>query len=348
MLEAAYRSYKLLFKRPAGTARGVLHQRPTWFITLRQGEKTGIGECGLFPGLSVDDRPDFEKKLRWTCENIHLGPTALAGALLDFPTIRFGLEMAFKSLEAEHNMELFPSSFTRGRASIPINGLVWMGDADFMRAQIRAHIERGFSCIKMKVGALDFDVECEILGAVRQTFSAQSLTLRLDANGAFSAREALRKLKILSRFEVHSIEQPIAPGKWKQLAELCARTPIPIALDESLIGVHTKVAQAALLDAIAPQYIVLKPTLVGGFAAAAQWIRRAEQRRIGWWITSALESHIGLNAIAQWVYTRRNPTPQGLGTGSLFTNDIASPLRMEGGCLRMAAGGQWNLDILEA
>ena len=348
MLEATYRTYKLRFRRPAGTARAVLHEKPTWFIILRHGGKRGIGECGLFPGLSVDDRQGFEEKLRWTCENIQLGPDRLAGALLDFPAIRFGVEMAFKSMAAEREMELFPSSFTRGRAAIPINGLVWMGDVDFMRAQIRAHIERGFSCIKMKVGALDFDVECEILRELRQWFPARNLALRLDANGAFPFREALEKLETLSRFEVHSIEQPVVPGDDAQWAELCARTPIPIALDESLIGLHAEAEQAALLDTLKPQYVVLKPTLIGGFAAAAQWIRQAEQRRIGWWITSALESHIGLNAIAQWAYIQRNPRPQGLGTGGLFTNDIASPLRVEGGCLRMVAGGQWNLDVFEA
>ena len=223
---------------------------------------------------------------------------------------------------------VFPSSFTRGQAGIAINGLIWMGTAAFMRAQVRRRIEEGFRCIKLKVGGLDFELECGILRELRRTFSPQSLEIRLDANGAFSMGDALQKLALLSRFHVHSIEQPIKAGDEAHMAQLCAQTPLPIALDEELIGKHSSQGRAALLDQVRPQYIVLKPDLLGGFSACEDWICQAEERRIGWWVTSVLESNVGLNAIAQWTYTLHNPLPQGLGTDSLFHNNIVRALHM--------------------
>jgi len=346
IMTATFYPYILQFKQASGTSRGILKTKNTWFIVLEQNAKKGMGECGMFKGLSIDDRPDFEEKLQWVCDNISLGLEALWIDLQDFPSIQFGLEMAFKSLESQNGFDLFPSEFTHGHDDIGINGLIWMGSKAFMKQQIKDKLEAGFRCIKMKIGAIDFSAELEVLKSIRQEFSAQDIELRVDANGAFSAVTAIEKLKRLSDLDLHSIEQPIKQGQIEAMAHLCENTPLPIALDEELIGVFTEDKKLQLLQQINPQYIILKPTLVGGFMGSQSWITLAEQQQIGWWITSALESNIGLNAIAQWTYTLNNPMPQGLGTGSLFSNNFDSPLEVKNANLRYENNTDWNLQNL--
>lgn len=344
-MTATYQQYILQFKKPSGTSRGVLTTKETWFIIINDGIKQGVGECGVFRGLSIDDRPDFKDKLKWVCENISNGLDSLLNALVGFPAIQFGLEMAFLSLKSQDKFILFPSKFTQSKDDIPINGLVWMGDKQFMSQQIKAKIESGFTCIKIKIGAIDFKTEIELLRSIRQEFSVNDIELRVDANGAFSPSEALDKLKILSEFDLHSIEQPIKQGQFETMARLCEQTPLPIALDEELIGVFDVTKKGELLQIINPQYIILKPSLIGGFKGSKEWIDSAEKQNINWWITSALESNVGLNAIAQWTYTLGNTMPQGLGTGSLFTNNFLSPLRVENGTLRHEQKQHWNFNL---
>lgn len=345
MMKATYFRYQLQFKQASGTSRGVLTYKDTWFIQIEDLALKGIGECGMFKGLSVDDRPDFETKLAWTCENIHLGLNVLLRDLIEFPSIQFGLEMAFQALTAKTPFELFPSKFTEGQNSIPINGLIWMGEASFMKQQIKAKLDAGFSCIKLKIGAIDFDKELDLINSIRQEFDAQTVEIRVDANGAFKPSEALEKLKRLSEYDLHSIEQPIQQGHIHDMAHLCENTPLPIALDEELIGVFSVTNKTKLLQTIKPQYIILKPTLIGGYKGSQEWIDIAESNDIGWWITSALESNIGLNAIAQWTYTLNSPMPQGLGTGGLFTNNIQAPLVVDSGQLFYDQKTKWNLNF---
>ncbi len=344
-MTATYKQHILQFKQPSGTSRGILTQKETWFIVITNCNKRGVGECGILRGLSIDDRPDFEDKIKWVCMNITKGLDNLVNELDEFPSIQFGLEMAFLSLESDDEFILFPSAFTQGVASIPINGLIWMGDKQFMKQQIQDKIEAGFSCIKMKIGAIDFKTELELIKSIRDEFSVKDIELRVDANGAFTKTEALEKLKQLSQFNLHSIEQPIKQGQFEEMAKLCEQTPLPIALDEELIGVNTVTKKEELLQTLNPQYIILKPSLVGGFKRSKQWIKIAEAQNIKWWITSALESNVGLNAIAQWTYTLNNTMPQGLGTGSLFTNNFVSPLQVEMGTLRYEPKQKWNLNF---
>lgn len=342
---ATYQKYTLNFKQPSGTSRGVLKTKDTWFIIIESDGKKGIGECGMFRGLSVDDRPDFESVLRWTCKNVFLGKEVLLSKLKEFPSIQFGLEMAFLDLEAASPFELFPSNFTSSGGAIPINGLIWMGTETFMRAQIKSKIDAGFNCIKLKIGAIDFQTELALLKSIRTHFSATDIELRVDANGAFKPEEALEKLKRLSDYQLHSIEQPIKQGQVEEMAKLCESTPLDIALDEELIGVFDLTDKHQLLETVRPQYIILKPTLVGGYKGSNEWIEAANSNTIGHWITSALESNVGLNAIAQWTYTLENNRPQGLGTGSLFTNNFTSPLVVEQGHLKYDHNINWNFNL---
>ncbi|WP_418636874.1 o-succinylbenzoate synthase [Winogradskyella sp.] len=344
-MKAEYKQYILNFKRPSGTSRGVMTTKETWFIKLEHQGKTGVGECGILRGLSVDDRPDYEEKLKWVCNNIHLGLDKLLSELTAYPSIQFGLETAYKSLDSSDSFELFPSEFSRGKDGIPINGLVWMGNEDFMRTQIKDKIEAGFSCIKLKIGAIDFQTELDILKSIRKEFSVSDIELRVDANGAFSTEDALEKLKQLSEYQLHSIEQPIKAQQFEAMSKLCDVTPLPIALDEELIGVFSKANKQTLLQTIKPQYIILKPSLVGGFGGSKDWINAAEDLNIKWWITSALESNIGLNAISQWTYTLKSKMPQGLGTGSLFTNNFPSPLIVKNGTLHYNLKQHWKFNL---
>ncbi|KAF2080951.1 o-succinylbenzoate synthase [Flavobacterium sharifuzzamanii] len=344
-MNASYQKYLLEFKRPSGTSRGIMTEKETWFIILEENGKKGIGECGILRGLSADDRPDYEEKLKWVCDNIHLGETALWNALLEFPSIQFGIEMAFLSLRSENPYLLFPSNFTNNSSSIAINGLVWMGESAFMKQQIEEKLADGFSCIKLKIGAIDFAKELELLQFIRSHFSEEQIEIRVDANGAFPSIEALDKLNQLNQFQLHSIEQPIRKGQIAEMAELCKQTPFPIALDEELIGVFSLEEKEKLLQEIKPQYIILKPSFIGGFRGTQEWITLAEKYNIGWWITSALESNIGLNAIAQWAFTLNSNMPQGLGTGALYTNNIDCPLEVKNGKLWHNSTLQWQSDF---
>ncbi|WP_298238368.1 o-succinylbenzoate synthase [uncultured Algibacter sp.] len=347
MIQASYKKYILNFKQPSGTSRGILKTKETWFLILKSESREGIGECGLFRGLSIDDRVDYEDKLKWVCNNINLGLEVLLPELIEFPSIQFGLETAFKSLESDDVFELFPSKFTQSEAAIPINGLVWMGDEAFMKQQIKEKIEAGFSCIKMKIGAIDFQAEVSLLKSIRNEFSSKDIELRVDANGAFLFEEALETLKILSDFDLHSIEQPIKQGQLEKMALLCEQTPLPIALDEELIGVFNVTKKHELLQTIKPQYIILKPSLVGGFKGSDEWIELSENQNISWWITSALESNVGLNAIAQYTYTKKSKMIQGLGTGGLFTNNFDSPLQVKNGTLKYNRNTNWNIERIQ-
>lgn len=345
-MKATYHKYILEFKKPSGTSRGVLRTKETWFIVISNENKQGIGECGILRTLSIDDRPDYEDKLQWTCDHIHLGVDALWLALKEFPSIQFGVEMAFKSLDSVTPFLLFPSKFTKNLDAIPINGLVWMGTKDFMKDQITEKLKQGFDCIKMKIGAIDFNTELTLLSYIRSQFSRDEIELRVDANGAFDPEEALDKLNSLKEYDLHSIEQPIKQGQLMTMRSLCKETPLPIALDEELIGVFDVTEKKKLLLTIRPQYIILKPSLIGGFKGTKEWIDLAEDLGIGWWITSALESNIGLNAIAQYTYTLHNKMLQGLGTGGLYTNNIKSPLVVSQGTLQYDRNKKWNVNYL--
>lgn len=340
-ITATYQKHVLNFKQPSGTSRGVLRTKETWYIVLNSASHKGVGECGLLRGLSIDDVPNYEQKLKWVCSNIHLGLEFLYKNLYDFPSIQFGLEQAFISLSSVSRFELFPSEFTRGNSAIPINGLVWMGDKQFMKTQIEEKIAAGFSCIKMKIGAIDFKTELALLKNIRKEYTVNDIELRVDANGAFAPNEALEKLKELSALDLHSIEQPIKPNQLNDMAKLCELSPLAIALDEELIGVTNAETKQKIIQTIQPQYIILKPSLIGGFKGSKEWITIAEQQKIKYWITSALESNVGLNAISQWTYTLNNPMPQGLGTGSLYTNNIDSPLTVNNGALHYNSAINW-------
>ena len=347
MLTASYQKHLLKFKIPGGTSRGILKTKETFFIILEDKSQKGIGECALFRGLSIDDCSAYEKKLKWVCDHIDLGVEALYDELIEFPSIQIGLETAFKSLASQDLFRIFPSEFSNGNDNITINGLVWMGSESFMKQQISVKLAQGFRCIKMKIGAIDFDVEMNLLKSIRKEYSSSDIELRVDANGAFSPSEALEKLKWLSEFELHSIEQPIKQGQWQEMARLCEDSPLAIALDEELIGVFSEKEKLELLNTIHPQYIILKPSLIGGFKGSDDWISFSESKNIGWWITSALESNIGLNAIAQYTHTKSSKLPQGLGTGSLFTNNISSPLEVCNGNLYYNTNKKWDLDMIK-
>ena len=333
-LKATCFPYRLLFKDPAGTSRGVLHSKETWFLVLSHAGHTSVGECAVFRGLSCDDRPDYGERLEELCRRISHGETPHPEQWADYPSIRFGLEMALGRLEAELRGETYLASpFTDGQDSIPINGLVWMGDFEQMALRLEDKLRQGFRCIKIKIGAIDFERELELLSRIRARYTPREVEIRVDANGAFTPTDALDKLQRLSEFHLHSIEQPIRAGQWKEMSTLCASAPFPIALDEELIGINQRSRKIELLETIRPQYIILKPSLHGGISGSEEWMELAAERGIGSWITSALESNIGLNAIAQWCATLQPTLPQGLGTGLLFTDNINYPLHIEGDCL---------------
>lgn len=323
-VKVAYTPYRLKFKQPGGTSRGVLTEKLTFFIRLETSEgQIGYGEIPIFPGLSAETVSDLEEVLKsftgcheigWLFENAR------------YSSVIFGLEEAFRSLQSSENM-VFPSVFTEGKESIPINGLIWMGDFSEMMSRVEEKLSLGFTCLKLKIGAIDWKQELELIERVRYMGGPQ-LTLRLDANGAFNSSDCLRKLEQLAQYDIHSIEQPIRSGQWEEMREICQKSPIPIALDEELIGLPPGERRNMLLESIKPQYIILKPALCFGFSGAMDWIERAESRGIGWWITSALESSVGLNAIAQFTGELRPKMPQGLGTGSLFSNNFSSPISL--------------------
>ena len=320
------------FKEPAGTSRGIYTERRSWLVCTSDGAATGVGECAPLPDLSCDAMPPYLYKevLQQFCKQVEESGTIDYDALRNYPSMLFGIETALLALR---HQPLFDTPFTRGEEGIPINGLVWMGSYDKMLSRLEEKLEKGFKCVKLKIGAIDFEQELQLIRLIRERFSHREVELRLDANGAFSFDEALYKLELLSQYAVHSIEQPIKAGQWAFMAELCRESPLPIALDEELIGVNDPEQKRQLLHIIKPAYIVLKPSLHGGMAGCREWIEKATDEGIGSWITSALESNIGLNAIAQFcsdVYGSRIIMPQGLGTGQLFTDNIEMPLQIRG------------------
>lgn len=333
-MRLAFAPYSLQFKAPAGTSRGVLNQKQTYLIKIwdeSDPSQYGIGEASLFRGLSAEDNDKYELKLVETLANVALGiPTDLS----QHSSIQFGLEQAILDYSNGCKGIYFPSAFTEGKSHIHINGLVWMGNFDEMIFRIDEKLRQGFKCIKLKIGAIDFSKELEMVGYIRKHFNSDELEIRVDANGGFPMDYALPRLARLAELDVHSIEQPIKQGNWELMQFLCQVSPLPIALDEELIGISDCNEKINLLDTIKPAYIILKPSLCGGFAGATEWIRLAEERGVGWWVTSSLESNVGLNALSQWVSTLSNSMPQGLGTGGLFTNNFTTPIFLEGEKLR--------------
>ena len=318
------------FKQPAGTSRGVYTERKSWFVTISDGKAVGRGECAPLPDLSCDACENYGDILRHFCDEVERTGEIDYEAMRDFPSMLFGLETALLDLRGT---TLFDTAFSRGEVGIPINGLVWMGSYDEMLRRMEQKLEQGFRCVKLKIGAIDFEQELDLIRRIRERFSFHEVELRLDANGAFPYQEALYKLELLSQYAIHSIEQPIRQGQWAYMAELCRESPLPIALDEELIGVNDREMKSHLLRVIKPAYIVLKPSLHGGMAGCREWIEAARSQDVGSWITSALESNIGLNAIAQFcsdVYGDDITMPQGLGTGQLFTDNIDMPLEIRG------------------
>ncbi len=303
---------------------------------------TGIGECALLPGLSADDREGYEAKINEVCHAIcHAIPLP---DLTEWPSIRFGVEMALQDLEQQGQGVLFPTPFTRGDEGIEINGLVWMNTPIKMGEEIEKKLAEGYTCIKLKIGAEDWAEELRLLEGIRRNFPVSKVTIRVDANGAFSPQSAPKKLEQLAAFGIHSIEQPIKAGQWNEMAMLAATSPVPVALDEELIGLYHPEECERVLYTIRPQYIILKPSLLGGFAMSDHWISMASKYNAGWWLTSALESNIGLSAIAQYCAIKKPNLPQGLGTGSLFYNNFASPLKVNSGYLYYQPEKAWNYD----
>lgn len=360
-LQAEFCKYRLNFTFDAGTSRGILKFKDTYLIKVfhdSNPEKYGLGEAGPLVSLSIDDRPDFEQQLKKIINsiasfNFSIAPEEIPDIIketvpINYPAISFGLEVALLDLMLGGNRQIIPNSWSQSPFHpLEINGLVWMGNQSFMKEQIQSKLEQGFSCIKMKIGAIEFEKELQLLADIRQQYSKDIITLRVDANGAFSPDDALKKLEALARYDIHSIEQPIQPGQWEQMQYLCQESPIPIALDEELIGIFAKNEKKQLLEELNPQFIILKPTLLGGLAATSEWIEIAENLNIKWWITSALESNIGLNAIAQFTATAGVTLPQGLGTGQLYHNNFSSPLHVEHGKLFYQPENKWDLTLLK-
>ena len=330
---------KLLhFLQPAGTSRGVYNTRLSFYLKLTSDEQpdvVGVGECATLPDLSCDAMPpnEYERKLRTFCDEYERTGVIDYEAMRAYPSMLFGLETAVAQFNAKGSLNFFDTPFGRGEEGIPINGLVWMGTFEEMFERLEAKLKAGFRCVKLKIGAIDFDRELQLIRHIRSTFSRKDVELRGDANGGVTPEEALSRMEALVQYDIHSIEQPIKQHQWTEMARLCAATPLPIGLDEELIGVNERQKKIELLDTIRPQYIVLKPSLHGGMAGTAEWIQLARERNIGSWITSALESNVGLNAIAQLtasIYGTNIRHAQGLGTGQLFADNIEMPLKVIG------------------
>ena len=336
------KSHTLNFHFEAGTSRGVLTQKTSYFLRIEQDGRTGIGEAGPLRGLSPEFEEDCTATFQRIIDQLPELPNTIAEipAYLEnipfaFPSLRMALEMALLDWMQEGNGQYFINQFSTNEAPIPINGLIWMGNPTFMREQIDAKLAAGYNCLKLKIGAIDFEQEIDILRDIRTRYAATDLSIRVDANGAFAHSEAAEKLGRLAQFDLHSIEQPIRAGQWEAMHDLCAQNILPIALDEELIGLENRIA---VLEAIKPPYIILKPSLLGGFHATRLWIEAAESQGIAWWITSALESNIGLQAIAQFTAGFNNPLPQGLGTGQLYTNNFESGLYIQQGNIFQKSG----------
>ena len=359
---AAYTKYRLDFLFEAGTSRGKLQQRDIFLIKIYKDKNDsvyGVGECAPLSGLSQDDVPDFEEKLKECLKKLISHPPDLQSEQHIFgwvknhvdeklPSIKFGIEVALLDLLHGGNRQIVDNNWSQHPYQpIPINGLIWMNSLGHMMQQLKEKIEAGFDCIKIKIGAINFEDELSLLKHIRARYSAEKITIRVDANGAFNENNVFFKLEKLAKYEVHSIEQPVKAGQYPLMRKVCQESPVDVALDEELIGIHTWGKRTELLDEIKPSYIILKPTLVGGIASSTEWVKLAEERNIGWWVTSALESNVGLNAIAQLTATYSINMPQGLGTGQLYHNNFDSPMWIKDGKLHYQANGSWDLDIPE-
>jgi len=342
MLKASFKKYQLKFNSPVFTSRGQMEVKNGYYIFISEGNNTGVGECSYIEGLSIDNLKEYEKVLELLCNEISNEQGFDMNMLNSFPSIFFGWETAMRDLTNGGRKILFDSDFTKGKSSIPLNGLVWMGDKDFMQQQIERKLVDGFRCIKIKIGAIDFKDELNFLKIIRNKFPEDVIEIRLDANGAFKDIDVFERLEKLSKFKIHSIEQPVQPGQLDLLKQICHNPVIPIALDEELIKLRA-IGKYDLLTYVKPQYLILKPSLLGGWRACDEWIGLAEKCHIGWWATSALESNVGLNAIAQWVFTKSNEMVQGLGTGGLYLNNISSPLFVSNGCLNYKVNEKWGV-----
>jgi o-succinylbenzoate synthase len=348
MVRASYIAYPLIFIRPAGTSRGVLQEKPCWFIRLSSEAGTiGIGEVSFIPGLSVEDQDEMEIQLDHICKLINRGEMDPMQPIPSMPGVQFAMETAVGDLETGGERILHPSRFTEGKTGIYTNGLIWMGAKPFMISQIREKMKLGFRVLKLKVGSLHFSEELDLVRWIRSEFGRDDLEIRLDANGAWMPDEAVERMRRFERFGIHSVEQPIAAGQLEEMARLCRDAAIPVALDEELIGLTDSRSRMALLEKVSPAYLILKPGLLGGFSVASHWIELAQAHGTGWWITSALESNIGLNAIAQWTWQLGVSMRQGLGTGALYTNNIISPLKMRGEQLWFQPGFEWDLNSIK-
>jgi o-succinylbenzoate synthase len=334
------------FKFRAKTSREVLTEKHSWFLFLEENGKTGVGECSIIESLNPETPREIEAALKKICKSLNAGEQFKTD-FTKLPSVLFGLETALRDLETSDSGILFPSDFTSGKTGIPINGLVWMADIESMSNQIEEKLASGFDCIKLKIGAHDTEEELNLLRALRKKHPSSQIEIRVDANGAFSPEKAKRVLDELAKLEVHSIEQPIRQGQLKEMSELCATSPIPIALDEELIGLVDESERREMMQEIKPQFLILKPSLIGGLKSAESWIELAKEFNSGWWATSALESNVGLNAIAQWVFTRNSEMPQGLGTGQLYTDNIPSPLFVEKGMLNHRQEANWNFESIK-
>ncbi len=342
MYTARYKEYVLKFKFPAGTSRGVLVHKKSWFIIIEKDDIEGIGECSIIPELSPDDTSGLKAKITDLCLFINQGNNPHDFELKGFPALKFALETAMNDLNEGGRRVLYATEFTEGKRPIPINGLIWMGDEEFILNQIKEKVNSGYTCLKLKIGASDFESELKLIQQIRMKFS--DIEIRLDANGGFKTHEIFTKIEQLSKFGIHSLEQPVKPGHIAEMSSICRNSPIPIALDEELIGIYDSDEKQKLIQLIKPAYLILKPSLLGGIEAAYDWITLASEAGIGWWVTSALESNIGLNAIAQWVSTLDTKMVQGLGTGQLYENNISSPLIIKNSDLYYLAEEGWNLD----
>lgn len=345
MLKATYKKYTLEFRFPAITSRATMLNKETYFVKIWDTTNPsiyGLGECALFKGLGDDDKPDYDFKLDLICKNIN----NIDISDIEYSSIRFGIETALNDLNNGGKRIIYNTPWLKGDQSIPINGLIWMGNYDEMFSRINEKLKLGFNCLKLKIGGIDFYQELELLKYIRGTFSPNNLELRLDANGAFTPQNALNKLDQLAEYKIHSIEQPIKQGQWAHMSLLCKNSPIPIALDEELIGLNNINIKEEMVNYIKPSYIILKPSLCGGFLGSNEWITIAQKYNIGWWATSALESNIGLNAIAQWVSQYNTSMPQGLGTGQLYHNNIESPLEQIDAGLIYNPLKKWNIQSI--
>lgn len=345
-MNSYFKKYSLHFKKPGGTSRGVLYEKETYILILQDDDKTAYGECNLFKGLSYDDRGGYEAKLTEVCRRLPEEKTGLLNELAAWPSIYFGVETVLKDWENGGKQIVFPGGIREDGFTIPINGLIWMGSKEEMSRQIILKLEEGYTSIKLKIGAIDFATELALLAFIRKQFNNEEVEIRVDANGAFSYEEAREKIKRMSDYGVHYIEQPIRPGQWHEMARLVEEMPVKIALDEELTGIRSLIEKEKLIETICPQVLILKPALAGGFRSCDEWKALIGAKGGSWVVTSALESNIGLNAIAQYTALDIPGTPQGLGTGQLFTNNFPSPYTVDARGLHYHKNRNWDFSLL--